>query len=389
MKNKLKMVLAWFKSQNLWSKVLITFSSVFGLIVLVYLLLVGARYLGLAAPGNADLSIEPNTQTLPAHTSGQFDVFVNPQGEAVSGVELVITYDPQRLHADDIVPGEFFTDVSNTVGAPVEIIKDLSTSGRIYYAVAFPLGSHYSSTDAKTVARVNFTSLTNGVSSVDFTITGNPKTVITDINAQNVLGDTFSGQVFVGQGSGTPIPTVSATPAPTTPPGIDIETINMKFRLQGVVESGKKADFSVVAKVGNQTRFTLAGELTSSENGVFEYNINNSQAGVESGTYDLYVKADSYLTKKFASAQFDRANVVLDYSVDERHVLRAGDVDDNNKITIEDISRLLTFYTDFSVEVDPTNENMVKSDLNKDGAITIQDPALFGINWSDFEVEGD
>jgi len=75
--------------------------------------------------------------------------------------------------------------------------------------------------------------------------------------------------------------------------------------------------------------------------------------------------------------------------LDTKDELKAGDANNDNSITIEDISTVLAFYTDFKIPVDPQNLKMVYSDINKDGFITIDDVALTALNWSDFNIPGD
>ena len=78
----------------------------------------------------------------------------------------------------------------------------------------------------------------------------------------------------------------------------------------------------------------------------------------------------------------------FDLTKQENQILRAGDVNGDNKITIADVSQVLRYYIKFSVPVENTVQ-MEASDINKDGTITIQDVALIAINWSDFAVQGD
>lgn len=73
------------------------------------------------------------------------------------------------------------------------------------------------------------------------------------------------------------------------------------------------------------------------------------------------------------------------WTTGERYQLLVGDVNDDNKITIDDIGRVLTKYTDFSVPVPPGTPE----DVNADGAITIEDVALVLLNYIDFTVPGE
>lgn len=155
-----------------------------------------------AGPGNADLSIAPSSKTHNVGDTSTVDVFLNPNDENVAAVELVINYNPAVIQVTGITPGAFFTDETATVGNPIEIIKTF-TNGQIHYAVGFPLGSNHGSTAAKNVAQVSYTVLSSatGTSNLDFVISGNPKTTISDTTAQNVLGNVFNGSINIGSGA--------------------------------------------------------------------------------------------------------------------------------------------------------------------------------------------
>lgn len=65
--------------------------------------------------------------------------------------------------------------------------------------------------------------------------------------------------------------------------------------------------------------------------------------------------------------------------------LLVGDVNDTNTITIEDVSAVLSKYSDFKVPVpDGTPE-----DVNADGFLTIEDVALVLLNYLDFTIPGE
>jgi len=154
-----------------------------------------------AAGGPASLSILPATQTKSVGEVGQVGVYLDPGGANVSSVELVITYDPNVIDVTNILPGPFFTDPAPDIGDPIIITKDLGTPGRIHYALGFPLGSGFSSTATLDVALIDFTGKSDGATSLDFDVSSQPSTIVSDINAQDVLGNAVSGMVNVSGGS--------------------------------------------------------------------------------------------------------------------------------------------------------------------------------------------
>lgn len=74
-----------------------------------------------------------------------------------------------------------------------------------------------------------------------------------------------------------------------------------------------------------------------------------------------------------------------DWSQTEEEQLIVGDVNDDNKISIEDVVAVLSKYTDFSVPAAAGTPE----DVNNDQAITIEDVSLVLMNYSDFEVPGE
>jgi len=176
------------------------------------------------------------------------------------------------------------------------------------------------------------------------------------------------------------------------------EKITLLFRQQGItsnITSGitdqlnttitLKKDSTVAYKIEN-------AKPTVDSSGVWTIGFSTDNQGkqISEGTYDILVKGTSHLQKKFAGIQIknDQTNSI-DKSSDTKDELKAGDINNDNAITIEDISTVLKFYTDFKVPVNKNDSSMVRADINKDGFITIDDVALVALNWSDFVVKGD
>jgi hypothetical protein len=191
-----------------------------------------AQYLrSQAAPGNATLAIVPGSVTKNIGESGSFDVFLNPGGERVTGVEMYITYDPALVDITGIAAGPFFTDPSATVGMPLEIVKTFG-AGKISYAAAFPLGSNYSSVDAKNAVKVQYTAKAQGTVNFAFITSGTPMTLVTDINAQNVMASATGGVLNIGNlASGARL--YFSTPRPANP-----QTLRSSFDIDILMDTG-------------------------------------------------------------------------------------------------------------------------------------------------------
>lgn len=166
--------------------------------------------------------------------------------------------------------------------------------------------------------------------------------------------------------------------------------LNILVRFQGI--TSKKNDQEVTASLyqsGGQIWNTSGKNISNGSDGVYALSISKSVDSISAGTYDFKIKGESHLQKSFTNIVYNGGKQVIDLSDNESYQCRAGDVTNDNAITIEDVAQVLEYYKDFSVTVDESDRLMVASDINKDGIITIQDAALIAINWSDFKVEGD
>src|SRR3989344_4671872 len=150
-----------------WKGIVASLLLALGVPLAVYLVLRPQLLRLIAAPGNAVLSVLPSNSTVTAGVSDDFEVWVNPGGENVSSVQLIMTYDPAVITVNSVTAGDFFTSQAATVGQPLEIIKDISTPGLIRYAVSFPLTANiFGSTDIKSVAKIGYTSVAEGTSNI-------------------------------------------------------------------------------------------------------------------------------------------------------------------------------------------------------------------------------
>jgi len=102
---------------------------------------------------------------------------------------------------------------------------------------------------------------------------------------------------------------------------------------------------------------------------------------MSSAPVTLCLKAKSHLQKCYSNVTLTTSGFVNLSTVEAM----AGDVNGSNSITLEDPSLVLSKYTAFVVPItvpDPL-------DINNDGRITINDVALSMLNYSDFEILGD
>lgn len=192
------------------------------------------------------------------------------------------------------------------------------------------------------------------------------------------------------QGGGGTVPT--SPPDPTNPPGptptvppISSQNYQVKINFQGI--NTKSANQTVSYNLYSGTSSVASGSTVASSNSTGIYTIQIPKSEVSKGSYTLLIKGESHLQKKYNSVSFTQTEINL--SGKEEFVPKAGEVTGDNMININDVSKVSRYYTDFSVPVNYSSIQMASSDINKDGAITIQDLALLGINWSELEVAGD
>lgn len=176
----------------------------------------------------------------------------------------------------------------------------------------------------------------------------------------------------------TPVPTLTPTPAP--------KLLNLTLRLQGINSPKTPSQATTVKLIQNNVIVgTFTGSAANTNNPAGLYTLNLTSATFTSGTYDLLIKTNTTLQRRFSAItlNFTANGATVDLSATE---LLTGDVDNNNKITIEDISAINVLYQgSFSVPTFPGQP----ADLNQDNTITIGDLALALLNYQDFTISGD
>lgn len=145
------------------------------------------NFFGIASAKTAVLSLTPENQELSPAQVSKSVVSIAPNGAEVSGVEFVLSYDPDIVDITAITPGSFFTDHSSSVGDPL-VIKESIADGLLHYAIAFPLGSRYSSSSTGVVATLSIVGKAAGVSNIEFKLSdAKLNTIVANVSAENVL----------------------------------------------------------------------------------------------------------------------------------------------------------------------------------------------------------
>jgi len=184
-----------------------------------------------------------------------------------------------------------------------------------------------------------------------------------------------------GGGEPTPNPTPTSTPSATD--------LIVKIRFQGIdVAANSQLIILNIYQNGAQ-KITVTQETSSNSDGTYDVRLTNPQDTLIPGTVAIKIKGPSHLRRSVTSIIYTGPGTTIDLTQNENQILLAGDTTNDNKITIEDLSNISRYYTDFSVAVDNNDASMKSADITKNGFITIQDLALASINWSDLAIKGD
>src|SRR5690606_12546327 len=126
------------------------------------------------------------------HESTNAQVFINPNGEPISAVQVEITYNPDVVTVDSIKPGNFFTDI-----APATILKQSIHSNSVEFVYSFPIDQNqYSSTESGSLADISFTAVGTGYNIMNIPV-GVEATLVKNIYGEDVLSEVTAGLITV------------------------------------------------------------------------------------------------------------------------------------------------------------------------------------------------
>lgn len=170
-------------------------------------------------------------------------------------------------------------------------------------------------------------------------------------------------------------------------------SLTFSFRSSGISVAGITKLFEITFSVdGTLTSFEFIS--TSGENGIFSVN-QLLLTGISQGTYTVFIKdktgngfVSNHLRKSFGELTIviGQNTAPVDWGTNSNYFLKPGDVNGDNKITIEDVTAILSVYTAISVPVDISNKIY---DINNDSVLNIGDVSLVLGQYIQLTVSGD
>lgn len=286
-----------------------------------------------AAPSTT-LTFSPTSLNKLINETFNLEVKINTGGNLIYGAHLEVIFDSQKLLAQDIQPGDFFTSAGN----PLIMKKDIaSTPGKIIYS----LGMTTEKQGTGTAATITFKSIAGGTANLSF--------------------GTSTSVAAKGESEG-----LSSASSTATVNIQDKVSLNFKVKFQEITTQKPDKQVKITLKKDSQEQ---TGNVTvkADQNGIYSGTFPN----INLGTYDVYIKGTNYLQKKFTNVSLVSATNTKDWTSVE---LLAGDANGDNEINIQDFLVLQQSYLQ-------TAQNL-PADFDSNGTINIQDFKLLAQNYN-------
>jgi len=199
--NKVSVYVRSLGGKKIWGIAITGISSI-ALVATVFLVKYEQKVSTKAGGGPSKLYVLPNSQIVTVGQTGSFDVFLDPGGSQVSGVQFELTYDPKivEISQSNISVGSFFNmDIAKSCGCQFsympncepQVVKSEVVSGGpnsnlavIHFAAGYALGAkinasgncdvpfNYASSQPGNIAHITFTAKNNGDTEISFIDSG-------------------------------------------------------------------------------------------------------------------------------------------------------------------------------------------------------------------------
>jgi hypothetical protein len=196
----------------------------------------------------------------------------------------------------------------------------------------------------------------------------------------------------------TPLPTATRTPTPIPPTATTAPSATpsylarlLWFRLQGI-NSARPQEQSVAVTVFSNNQAIFSSTIPAATiNSSGLYQVSLPLPSSVTGPFDILIKSNSHLRRRYSNVSWTTINnqTVIDLGI--QTPLLAADINNDNNLTIEDISSIQSLYSLGVAAGNPFSYAVpagTPEDINADGFITIMDVALALINYKDFSNPG-
>jgi hypothetical protein len=355
-------------------------------------------------------SLSPAGSTVTAGSNQTLQLRINTGTNNVTSMEILVdvtgTSVPTNLVLNPIAP----------TGMSVQLNQIVNITGgkQFQYVVMGGAGTGTINTNGTNVSigTITFTAPTSG--SANFKL--NTASTMYAGTSGNVLTGFFN-ETYTFQATASPTPTPTRIPTPTvtptriptvTPTPVTINPTVTPTTAAGSINITTHFRFqAVTSNIGNQTvRFTIRDANTGAQLHRGTYSATGTTDGkysftapvtIASGNYYICVKSDRYRSQCFNDGAgnpqtytLTSPSTTLDMTMANGksasyHDLQVGDVNNDDKVTIEDLNLIQSAWNQYVV-VNPTDPN---TDLNRDSRVTVEDLALLVLNFNQFTLLGD
>ncbi|HWA51615.1 MAG TPA: dockerin type I domain-containing protein [Patescibacteria group bacterium] len=343
----------------------------FAIPLTVYFVAIGIKTRSQASANSVSLSFSQDPVILNPSTPAQVNLVLNAGTSPIGFANIEFTFDNTKVNlASEItttptLESPKFLNQGNTAILKTTM-QEANQTGKVDIVLGLdPSDAANPPTGVINLANFSFISVGSGTSTLSF---NNASIQVVDTSSNALTVNSTNSNVNTGTPVSSPTTSPTSTPTPTTA---------IKFKLQGVNQTGRQETPTITFMQGSTVIYTTnVTNFDSNSSGIYSGTV----IFTTPGTYDIYVKVPGYLQKKFAG-------ITLAPSIDLTGAsLLAGDFNGDNKITIADLAQMLSQYTALTV---PASGNNAIYDINNDGNITIVDVATALSNYTQLVVQGD
>lgn len=175
------------------------------------------------------------------------------------------------------------------------------------------------------------------------------------------------------------------TITPASEPEVEIQYIyvttrfDFKVSFQGIAEKKPDKMLRILFRLKDEELHVYNKVVVTSDNkGIYRGTITD----VRPGNYEVLIKGDGYLQKKF-EVTINRGRNSFDWS---KTPLLLGDFNSDNVFEAKDVAEIMSYYTE---EINPVSDETKVFDIDLSGFIDMKDVNLVLDNFKVLRLEGD